>query len=76
MEKTTNCVMCGKELQKGFFTGDHYNLSAGSELLTVCKDCYHKYHAVEKVHKNFRYHQFDDILNEYLELKAEFEKQN
>ena len=31
---------------------------------------------VEKVHKKFRYHQFDDILNEYLELKAEFEKQN
>lgn len=31
---------------------------------------------VEKVHKVFRYHQFDDILNEYLELKAEFEKGN
>lgn len=30
---------------------------------------------VEKVHKVFRYHQFDDILNEYLALKAEFEKQ-
>lgn len=30
---------------------------------------------VEKVHKKFRYHQFDDILNEYLALKAEFEKQ-
>ena len=29
---------------------------------------------VEKVHKKFKYHQFDDILNEYLELKAEFEK--
>ncbi|MBQ7912573.1 MAG: lipopolysaccharide biosynthesis protein [Clostridia bacterium] len=28
---------------------------------------------VEKVHKKFKYHQFDDILNEYLELKAEFE---
>lgn len=31
---------------------------------------------VEKVHKVFRYRQFDDILNEYLELKAEFEKGN
>lgn len=29
---------------------------------------------VTKVHKKFKYHQFDDILNEYLELKAEFEK--
>ena len=28
---------------------------------------------VEKVHKVFRYHTFDDILNEYLALKAEFE---
>ena len=30
---------------------------------------------VEKVHKVFGYHQFDDILNEYLALKAEFEKE-
>lgn len=28
---------------------------------------------VEKVHKVFRYRNFDDILNEYLALKAEFE---
>ena len=28
---------------------------------------------VEKVHKVFKYHQFDDILNEYLALKAEFD---
>ena len=28
---------------------------------------------VEKVHKVFRYHAFDDILDEYLALKAEFE---
>ena len=30
-----------------------------------------QYH-VEKVHSVFRYHQFDDILNEYLRLKEEF----
>ena len=29
---------------------------------------------VEKVHKVFKYHQFDDVLNEYLAIKAEFEK--
>jgi lipopolysaccharide biosynthesis glycosyltransferase len=28
---------------------------------------------VERVHKVFKYHQFDDILNEYLALKAEFD---
>lgn len=28
---------------------------------------------VDKVHKVFKYHQFDDILNEYLELKNKFE---
>ena len=31
-----------------------------------------QYH-VEKVHKVFRYHQFDDILDEYLVLKAKYE---
>ncbi len=31
---------------------------------------------VERMHKIFRYTQFDDILNEYLDLKAEFEKEN
>ncbi len=30
---------------------------------------------VDKVHKVFKYHQFDDILNEYLELKKQFEKE-
>ncbi|NLB49348.1 MAG: lipopolysaccharide biosynthesis protein [Erysipelotrichia bacterium] len=29
---------------------------------------------VEKIHKVFKYHQFDDILNEYLMLKADFSK--
>ncbi len=29
---------------------------------------------VERVHKIFRYHQFDDILNEYLELKKILDK--
>lgn len=29
---------------------------------------------VERVHEVFRYHQFDDILSEYLERKAQFEK--
>lgn len=29
---------------------------------------------VEKVHTVFKYHQFDDILNEYLSLKDEFER--
>ena len=29
---------------------------------------------VERVHKVFRYHQFDDILNEYLRLKEQFIK--
>ena len=28
---------------------------------------------VDKVHKVFRYHQFDDILDEYLSLKSKFE---
>ena len=31
---------------------------------------------VERMHKIFRYTQFDDILDEYLSLKAEFEKEN
>ncbi|HAN42096.1 MAG TPA: lipopolysaccharide biosynthesis protein, partial [Sphaerochaeta sp.] len=31
---------------------------------------------VERMHKIFRYTQFDDILNEYLRLKAEYEKEN
>ncbi len=30
---------------------------------------------VERVHKVFRYHQFDDILNEYLRQKEKFEKE-
>ena len=29
---------------------------------------------VERVHKVFRYHQFDDILKEYLDLKEQFTK--
>ncbi len=29
---------------------------------------------IEKVHKVFRYHQFDDIFAEYLDLKQEFER--
>lgn len=29
---------------------------------------------VEEVHKIFKYHQFDDILNEYLSLKEKFER--
>jgi len=28
---------------------------------------------IDKMHKRFKYHQFDDILNEYLDLKKEFE---
>ena len=31
---------------------------------------------VDRVHKVFGYHQFDDILDEYLKLKAEFEKES
>ena len=31
---------------------------------------------VDRVHKVFGYHQFDDILNEYLELKEEFQKES
>ena len=31
---------------------------------------------VERVHKVFGYHQFDDILDEYLTLKAKFEKES
>ena len=31
---------------------------------------------VDRVHKVFGYHQFDDILDEYLTLKAEFEKES
>lgn len=31
---------------------------------------------VERMHKVFHYTQFDDILNEYIRLKAEFEKEN
>ena len=31
---------------------------------------------VERIHKVFRYHQFDDILNEYLNLKQQFGKEN
>lgn len=31
-----------------------------------------QYH-IEKVHKIFKYHQFDDIYEEYLKLKAEYE---
>ena len=31
---------------------------------------------VERIHKVFGYHQFDDILNEYLDLKQQFEKEN
>ncbi len=31
---------------------------------------------VDRMHKIFRYTQFDDILNEYLRLKAEYEKEN
>ncbi len=31
---------------------------------------------VEKVHKVFGYHQFDDILDEYLKLKNQFEQEN
>jgi lipopolysaccharide biosynthesis glycosyltransferase len=31
---------------------------------------------VERMHKIFRYTQFDDILNDYLRLKAEYEKEN
>ncbi len=34
-----------------------------------------QYH-VEKVHSVFRYHQFDDILSEYLRLKEEYLKRN
>lgn len=30
---------------------------------------------VDRVHKVFGYHQFDDILNEYLELKDKFQKE-
>ncbi len=29
---------------------------------------------VDRVHKVFRYHQFDDILNEYLDLKESFDR--
>ena len=31
---------------------------------------------VDRVHKVFGYHQFDDILNEYLELKDKFQKES
>ena len=31
---------------------------------------------VDRVHKVFGYHQFDDILDEYLKLKKEFEKES
>ena len=31
---------------------------------------------VDRVHKVFGYHQFDDILDEYLKLKTEFEKES
>ena len=31
---------------------------------------------VDRVHKVFGYHQFDDILDEYLTLKAKFEKES
>ena len=31
---------------------------------------------VDRVHKVFGYHQFDDILNEYLELKDKFKKES
>ena len=31
---------------------------------------------VDRVHKVFGYHQFDDILDEYLALKAQFEKES
>ena len=35
-----------------------------------------KQYNVEKVHSVFRYHQFDDILDEYLRLKEEFNKRS
>ena len=31
---------------------------------------------IDRVHKVFKYHQFDDVFEEYLELKAKFEKEN
>ena len=51
MAKTTNCAMCGKEIQKGFFSSESFALSVGGELVTVCEDCYNHYDPLEKVHK-------------------------
>lgn len=31
---------------------------------------------IDRVHKVFKYHQFDDVFEEYLELKAKFDKAN
>ena len=51
MAKTTNCAFCGKEITKGFFTGDDRTVDTGGGSITCCEDCYKLYHADEKKHR-------------------------
>lgn len=43
MAKFTNCRFCGKELKKGFFTGEDRLLELGDTYITCCKDCLERY---------------------------------
>ncbi len=51
MAKTTNCSLCGKELSKGFLSGDNYNIDVGPKVITCCEDCLNKYKPLAKENK-------------------------
>ena len=55
MAKTTNCAFCGKELTKGFFTGDVTTLDVGlMQNIECCEECCEKYKKIAKhVKKRF-----------------------